>query len=508
MSSEAVGSDEAVDQELRLRSLAGYGVTDLQAERSLDAVAQSAALALSAPLAFLTIVGRDRVWHKAAFGADPQTLAAEQSLCTTVVAAGRPVVIPDLASSPEWRRHPQAALGIRAYAGMPVVGRDGLALGALCVADTSARDFSREQLDALGDLTEVAVELLELRRLDRQLLGDRAPGTTRVGPSPVRHRDVLRALEDGEFTVLYQPIVDLPDGRTTEVEALVRWDLPGTGLVGPQDFLPYIESSEVLSEALRDFVLDRALGDLASWRAAGAVDLRLSVNISGSAVRSGGLCEPVLDALRRHDVPPEALTLEITETSSLGDLPRAATELAAVRATGVRLALDDFGLGYNGLELIGLLPLDVLKLDRAFVEPVCTAGPMTVILRSTIALTQDLGLDVVAEGIEQEEQVLALVELGVQRGQGYHFARPLTAEQIGVRLGLAGVARAVPASRPAPAGASDSAARAAAVSTILRMHAEGASTHTIAAALNQRGLPRPGGLRWHSAVVGRIVCPW
>ncbi len=510
MSNSNDGDVLRAQEETRLRSLSSYGVSGSGAERTFDAVTRSAALALSAPRAFLTIVGRERAWHKASFGADPMSLPVEESLCSAVVSSGAPVIISDLASAPEWREHPQAALGVRAYAGIPLIGRDGMALGALCVADTMPRDFTSEQLEVLDGLTEVAAELLELRRVDQQLFGGRGLGQD-ADHVLKRGRDVLRALEMGEFVVLYQPIVDLPGGRVTEVEALVRWEVPGLGLLGPQSFLPYIESSEVLSEALRDFVLDRALRDLSRWHGAGAHQLRVSVNISGSAVRAGGLSEPVLDALQRHGVPAESLTLELTETASLGDLTRAATELAAVRSTGVRLALDDFGIGYNGLELTGLLPFDIMKLDRGFVAPVCERGPMSVILRSTVALARQLGLDVIAEGIEREDQALALVDLGVRQGQGFYFSRPVPFEQIVTLLELPslgtceGELRTSPV--PEPRACSDSAGYAAAISTILHMHAAGASAHTIAAALNQRALPRPGGLRWHSAVVARIIGP-
>lgn len=513
------GGSDLEREERRLRSLASYDVNGVGPERTLDAVARGAALALSAPVGFLTIVGRDRAWHKASHGAPPKVLPREQSLCSTVVASGAPLVVPDLAGSPAWSRHAQTAADVRAYAGMPVVGHDGLPLGALCVTDTAAREFSAEQLDALTDLADVAAELLDLRRRDHPPTGNRRSLSATADHAPLRGRDVLRALEDGEFVVHYQPIVELPGGGTTGVEALVRWDLPGAGLIGPAAFLPYVESSEVLSEALRDFVLDRALSDLARWRqpagSGGAVarDLTVSVNVSGSAVRAGGLREPVLDALRRHAVPPAALTIEITETASLGDLTRAAAELRRVRESGVRLALDDFGIGYNGLELIGLLPLDVIKLDRAFVgsagsaEAVGEAGRMAVILGSTVALAAQLGLEVVAEGIEHAHQRAAMVDLGVRLAQGFHFHEPMAADRIETLLGLP-PGGPLPGRRATarPASPRDPGDHATALSTIVRMHAAGASPHTIAAALNQRGLPRPGGLRWHSAVVARMVC--
>ena len=240
-----------------------------------------------------------------------------------------------------------------------------------------------------------------------------------------------RALDEGQLRLAYQPIVDLRTGVVTGVEALLRVDgIPGRPMSVPEAVETAEESGLILP--LGEWVIDRACADLATWREDGWAG-RVSVNISARQLENGGLLPLVMAATARHGVPAEALILEVTEHSVVRDLGVSRAQLQALRARGVRVALDDFGTGFSSLSYVRSLPLDILKIDRAFVA---SAGGPRDITATVLRLGRDLGLVVVAEGVERVEQLDMLVAAGCRWGQGYLLSPPLHAEDVAVVLAV------------------------------------------------------------------------
>ncbi|WP_433345784.1 putative bifunctional diguanylate cyclase/phosphodiesterase [Micromonospora sp. CA-111912] len=237
--------------------------------------------------------------------------------------------------------------------------------------------------------------------------------------------ELPRAVADHEFTVNFQPIVDLATGEVTSAEALARWHHPVHGMIDPLRFLEAVERSGRLP-AFAEAILDEALIAADSWRAAG-FDLPVAVNVSPRSLLDARFPGAVLARLRAHDLPPDRLVLELTETLTLSQLDVVDRVLNRLRDEGVRLALDDFGTGYSSLSLLSRIPVHELKIDRSFVSVMEASTEAASVIRSTLDLGRSLGLTVVAEGVASEPQRRALWELGCAAGQGHLFGRPVPA---------------------------------------------------------------------------------
>ncbi|MTK04893.1 bifunctional diguanylate cyclase/phosphodiesterase [Micromonospora sp. CP22] len=235
--------------------------------------------------------------------------------------------------------------------------------------------------------------------------------------------DLTKAVADHEFTVNFQPIVDLGTGEVIAAEALARWRHPTHGMIDPLRFLETVERSGLLP-AFADAILDQALISAGTWRDAG-FEVPVAVNVSPRSLLDARFPGSVLARLRAHDLPPDRLILELTETLTLSQLDVVDQVLTRLRDAGVRLALDDFGTGYSSLSLLSRIPVHQLKIDRSFVTAMESSTEAAAIIRSTLDLGRSLDLAVVAEGVEREAQRHALWELGCTAGQGHLFARPL-----------------------------------------------------------------------------------
>jgi diguanylate cyclase (GGDEF)-like protein len=253
---------------------------------------------------------------------------------------------------------------------------------------------------------------------------------------------VRRALQADELVLFYQPKVDLGDGRIKGVEALVRWQHPERGLLGPGEFVPLIEPTALVGPFTLHLI-ERALAQMVSWRRCG-IDLEMSVNLSARNLLDPELPAQVAEMLARHGIPAERLTLEVTESAALVDPERAIGALQALRASGVGVSVDDFGTGNASIEYLAKLPASELKIDRSFITGMLDDPRAEAIVRSIVDLARNLELTLVAEGIETREVAEHIAALGCQTGQGYYFARPLPAaqltEHLGVAFGLAPVA--------------------------------------------------------------------
>ena len=240
--------------------------------------------------------------------------------------------------------------------------------------------------------------------------------------------ELRHALERDELILHYQPKVDLATGLVTGVEALVRWQHPVHGLRGPGAFLPHAEHT-ALMRPLTLHVLETALSQLAAWRADG-LDLNVAVNLAVQNLLDLRTPGQIARAAARHDLPPSALILEVTESLMLHDPQRAGEVLADLADLGVGLALDDFGTGYSSLEHLKRLPVNELKIDKSFVMSMDRDPADRAIVASTAALGRSLGLRVVAEGVESAASASVLAAIGCDLAQGFHYSPPVPADQI------------------------------------------------------------------------------
>jgi len=239
--------------------------------------------------------------------------------------------------------------------------------------------------------------------------------------------DLARAVAEQQFTVNFQPIVDLGTGEAIAAEALTRWHHPDRGDLTPDRFLDAVERSGQLG-AFADAVLDQALAAAYEWGQSG-FPIPVAVNVSPRSLLDPGFPEAIQRRLTARRIPPEFLVIELTESVTLSQLEVVDEVLGSLRAMGVRLALDDFGTGYSSLATLARVPVDELKIDRGFVSELDLSAPSAVV-RSTIELGRSLNLVVVAEGVETEDQRMQLWELGCPAGQGHLFARAMPAHRL------------------------------------------------------------------------------
>ncbi|MDQ1479557.1 MAG: hypothetical protein QOI44_418, partial [Actinomycetota bacterium] len=243
--------------------------------------------------------------------------------------------------------------------------------------------------------------------------------------------ELRAAIVRNELAVLYQPIVDVHTHRTRGAEALVRWQHPQRGLLQPSDFIPIAETNGVIIP-LGKWVLEAACAQVQQWKQAGLVDesFYVTVNLSARHLQDRRVIGHVVEALHQSQLAPAALVLEITETALLEDIDRTRATLAALKALGIRLAVDDFGTGYSSLSYLRAFPLDIIKVDKSFVDQVTLTSGGEAMVRAVVELGRALGLQAVAEGIEHRDQAVAIERLGCNLAQGYLFAKPMPASEM------------------------------------------------------------------------------
>jgi diguanylate cyclase (GGDEF)-like protein len=314
--------------------------------------------------------------------------------------------------------------------------------------------------DDTGDTGDRTADAL-LRNADLAMYLAKAQGKNRMvayadGMAEAARRradlaqDLADAADSGQLAVHYQPTVRLADGRTTGFEALVRWNHPDRGLVPPVEFIPLAEETGAIARIGR-WVLRQALRQGAEWTASTGTPLRMAVNLSPRQFQDGDVVADVVAALEESGFPAGQLTLEVTEGVLVRDVDAVVAQLEALRGLGVRIAIDDFGTGFSGLSYLRHLPADIIKIDRSFVSDLPAGRSATTLITSIVELARTLGLDVVAEGVETEDQRLALRQLDCAQAQGYLFARPEPADRCDPSL--PGSVTALAGRIPAPAGA-------------------------------------------------------
>jgi EAL domain-containing protein (putative c-di-GMP-specific phosphodiesterase class I) len=240
--------------------------------------------------------------------------------------------------------------------------------------------------------------------------------------------DLRRALQRDELVVHYQPTVELANGAISGFEALVRWQHPQRGLLGPLEFIPLAEETGLIIEIGR-WVLDRACRQARQWQRTHATDaLTMSVNLSARQLRDPHLLADVAGTLRDSGLAPHCLVLEITESVLMDNTEAAIQGLHQLKALGIRLAIDDFGTGYSSLNYLRALPVDIVKIDKVFIDGVASDKEARGLIKAILSMADTLDLQTVAEGVESRDQVNRLQQLGSALVQGFYYARPLTPE--------------------------------------------------------------------------------
>ncbi len=240
--------------------------------------------------------------------------------------------------------------------------------------------------------------------------------------------DLRKALEQGEFELFYQPRVDVESGRVAGMEALLRWIHPQRGMVSPAHIIPMLEETGMIVE-IGEWILREACRQCQLWHEVGYENLRVSVNLSLEQLRDGGMIEAVASALSESGLPASALELELTESTLAEDNLQVGTLLQWLKAMGVQISLDDFGTGYSSLSYLMHYPIDHLKIDRSFVSDIVSNREHEALTRAIILMGHSIGIKVVAEGVEQREQLELLRELECDEIQGFYYSRPQPAEK-------------------------------------------------------------------------------
>jgi predicted signal transduction protein with EAL and GGDEF domain len=305
---------------------------------------------------------------------------------------------------------------------------------------------------AMGDDVSRETELspldVLLRHADGAMLQAKEAGKRQVGRlhgdraevpfarKALIRRRLLDALATGDFTLHYQPKLDLRTGDCLSVEALLRWTDSELGTVSPAEFIPIAEASDQIIRIGR-WVINEACAQARAWLDAGN-RRTIAVNVSPVQLATSSIVAELIDATRRHAIPSDLLRVEITESSAIADLPRAIGQLRELAAAGIDVDLDDFGTGYSSLAMLRDLPLAAVKIDKAFIDNIDTTPADALLVGGVIDAAHALGLSVTAEGVERPSQLQRLRQLGCDTAQGYLISRPAAADELDRAMGTPG----------------------------------------------------------------------
>lgn len=577
-------SEELKVQE-RMTAVGALQVLDAAAGASLDRITRLAAFAFDTPVAFVSIVGVDNQRFISRVGLEISGTDIRSSVCSYTITSPDVMVVSDLRADPRFVENGLVCgpPHLRFYAGAPLIAKNGVAIGAICVMGAEPRELSEDGRQHLKTLAAMAMSQLELRRLSgrqdpvsglsnrhqfhidydglvaratsgtmyavmldvldvprldeagqalglppleamihrsgvrlrvaleditdiyhvgvsrfaflidlpspddvealllelkqrviRPVMAAAVPmspqfhaGICAFDPSTDSSNDVLRKLLVGvqaaissrhdfcwyserrdellrrgyrlaadaerglrreEFYLLFQPRVDTQTGAVVSAEALIRWNHPRLGPVGPAEFIPVFERT-ALMPAVSDWVVDAALDQLAAWQREG-LSLGMSINLAASDLSTEGMAERLLQKLAARGLPPNLLEVEITEGEWLRANTVAGDQLACLARVGVRVAIDDFGSGYSNFGYLSRLPISTIKMDKSLVDHLADDPGARLKAKAIIELAKGLGYTTVAEGVESLEQQQVLTELGCDQLQGYLFAEPLAAHEL------------------------------------------------------------------------------
>jgi EAL domain-containing protein (putative c-di-GMP-specific phosphodiesterase class I) len=431
----------------RLSALYSIGILDTPPDPAYDAVTRLAAEYFQADSAVIGFADETRVWVKSHWGEALRELPRASSIFEMVLAEDGPVVIPDIRLHPQFQGH---RLHLRTFnvsfaASVPVRSTGGHILGTLSIFRQLTRGpLTPDELRTLQSMAQMVTSQLELHKLRRTFKRQRARRSRALRPAAPsrswpRSADLHRALDRREFVLYYQPEVDLNTRKIVGLEALIRWRHPERGIISPMDFIPLAEECGLILP-IGDWGLAEACSQIQTWTREDPChgSLRVCVNLSARQFLREGLADHVESLLLQSGMSSRQLGLEMTESSLIPNMGIALEVLSGLRSLGISLSMDDFGTGYSSLSYLHSFPFDVLKIDRSFVGRMTDGDQPLQIVRTIIELARVLGMDVVAEGIETRDQYRLLRQMGCRFGQGYLFAKPMDAGDIGHLLRLPG----------------------------------------------------------------------
>jgi EAL domain-containing protein (putative c-di-GMP-specific phosphodiesterase class I) len=438
------GRLDSQQEAARLAALIATGILDTPPEPGYDAITRLAAEYFRVDSAGLGFADEGRVWIKSHWGQHVRELPRKHSIFDLVLAEDGPVVVSGFSQSPQLDG-PLLILKLldaSFFAAVPVRSCDGKILGVLTIFCREPRHgLTPDELRTFESLADMVASQLELRRLRKSLTGNgsRRSRATSVRASWPSRTDLRHALDERQFVLYYQPEVELSTRKIVGLEALIRWAHPERGLIPPMDFIPLAEENGLILP-IGDWGLAEACKQIQKWCQEDPRhgSLRVCVNLSARQFSREGLADHVEALLLESGISSRQLGLEMTESSLIPNIGTAMEVLGTLRRLGISLLMDDFGTGYSSLNYLHSFPFDVLKIDRSFVSRMTEGDQPLQIVRTIIELARVLGMDVVAEGIETIEQYLLLRQLGCRFGQGFLFARPLSAEAITQLLRLPG----------------------------------------------------------------------
>jgi EAL domain-containing protein (putative c-di-GMP-specific phosphodiesterase class I) len=435
-------------EDARLSVLLAIGILDTPPEPAYDAITRLAAEYFHADSAAIAFADESRVWMKSSWGKTARELPRKNSIFDLVLADDGPVIVSDTSRDTQRNRLSTRLKnhGAASFASAPVRSFDGMILGVLIIfRNEPSPEMQPEAIRTLESLADMVSSQLELRRLRIAFNENRkkprrayhaAETANQSWPS---RADLRHALEQNQFVLYYQPEIDLVTRRIVGLEALIRWTHPERGLIPPMDFIPRAEECGLILP-IGDWGLAEACNQIQKWchQDPRHSSLRVGVNLSARQFLREGLADHVEALLIQYGISSRQLGLEMTESSILPDIHTALEVLGSLRRLGVSLLMDDFGTGYSSLSYLHSFPFDVLKIDRSFVSRMTEGEQPLQIVRTIVELARVMGMDVVAEGIETREQYRLLREMGCRYGQGFLFARPMTAEAVTQLLRLPG----------------------------------------------------------------------
>lgn len=367
----------------------------------------------------------------------------------------------------------------------------GVALGQVA---SSASDWMRD--------ADIAMYAAKRAGRDRAVLYTQEEGELAIGQQRLRE-DLRRATADGDFTIHYQPVIDLATGRAIGVEALCRWDHPERGPIRPDHFIPLAEEMGLIGD-IGTFVWRESVRALLAWDAAEWAGLHLAVNMSVHQLADDRFLDEVGATLRSSPQLRGRVMLELTESALADESLR--EPLAALRQEGVTVAVDDFGTGYSALSYLSRFPIDCLKIDKSFVAGIATSADADAVLRTVVQLADSLKLTTIVEGIEDADTAALLAAAGCTQAQGFLWSPAVPeAEVIAVLTEIQQQPRHVPSPRSGTRSRRGRPADPAVVARVLQLRAAGASAHTIAAILNKEGVASTSGRQWRAASVNAVL---
>lgn len=431
------GESNARPESARIALLQSLSILDTPPEPEYDTITRIAAEYFKAEVAFIGFVDAARIWIKSSVGMQLQSLTRSNCILDPVMGRQETVVFHDISKVPELHDQfsclPQWQSGFLAMA--PICAFDGNVVGVLAIGDSQPRAcFEHDSIDMLARFAELVTTHLELRRIRRgsawQRLSRSRSGVTHQPRWP-NAEDLRNALERSEFVLHYQPEIDLETREIVGLEALMRWHHPERGVVPPGMFIPQAEANGMILP-IGDWGLAEACRQIQQWNIEDPRNgsLRVCVNLSARQFAREGLTDHVQSLLTQSGTARGQLGIELTESSLIPNMNTAIDVLSGLRGLGVALMMDDFGTGYSSLNHLHSFPFDVLKIDRSFVRRITEGEQPLQIVKTIIELARVLGMDVVAEGIETNEQFQLLRQLGCRFGQGFLFSRPLTSEAV------------------------------------------------------------------------------